>query len=83
MFLLLNNQILSKLPQTLNKFQNLSSKKSKLTAELKARQAIYNRIADNLQAIERKLEAIKLNKDALVKGVTITNVQGVDLNLVD
>ncbi len=82
-FNMLNDLEDSLLNETLNKFQNLSSKKSKLTAELKARQAIYNRIADNLQAIERKLEAIKLNKDALVKGVTITNVQGVDLNLVD
>ncbi len=73
----------SSLNEALNKFQNLSIKKTKLTAELKARQAIYNRIADNVQAIDKKLEAIKLNKDALVKGVTVTNVEGVELNLVD
>jgi len=73
----------SDLNESLVRFQTLSKKKNDLTAELKSRQAILSRIGANVDAIDKKFEAIELNKDAYIKGVTITNVEGVDLNLIN
>ncbi len=67
---------------SLNVFQNLSTKKNNLTSELKAREAIFARISQNLNALNSKLEAVKLNKDALLSGLKVVEVQGVDLNLI-
>ena len=72
----------SDLNQSLMKFQTLSKRKIDLTSELKSRQAILSRIGKNIDAISIKLDAVKLNKDAYIKGVTITEVDGVDLNLI-
>jgi len=67
---------------SLNVFQNLSTKKNNLTSELKAREAIFSRISQNINALNSKLEAVKLNKDALLSGLKVVEVQGVDLNLI-
>ncbi len=72
----------SNLNQALSKFQTLSKRKLDLTSELKSRQTVLSRIGQNIEAIETKLEAIKLNKDAYIKAVTITEVEGVDLHLI-
>jgi len=72
----------SNIDSSLNIFQNLSTKKNNLTSELKAREAIFARISQNINALNSKLEAVKLNKDALLSGLKVVEVQGVDLNLI-
>ncbi|MGC6434061.1 MAG: hypothetical protein ACON4M_07690 [Crocinitomicaceae bacterium] len=72
----------SKIDTSLNVFQNLSTKKNNLTSELKAREAIFARISQNINALNSKLEAVKLNKEPLLSGLQVIDVQGVDLNLI-
>ena len=67
---------------SLNVFQNLSNKKNNLTSELKAREAIFSRISQNINALNSKLEAVKLNKEPLLSGLKVIDVEGVDLNLI-
>jgi hypothetical protein len=67
---------------SLNIFQNLSTKKNNLTSELKAREAIFSRISQNINALNSKLEAVKLNKEPLLSGLKVIDVEGVDLNLI-
>ena len=67
---------------SLNMFQNLSTKKNNLTSELKAREAIFSRISQNITALNSKLEAVKLNKEPLLSGLKVIDVEGVDLNLI-
>ncbi|MBT5347097.1 hypothetical protein HOJ01_01890 [bacterium] len=66
---------------TLQDFKEVNLRKTALTNELKSRQIVFDRIANRNDIIESRLKGLISNKDALIKGVTFTEVEGSNLNL--
>ena len=66
---------------TLQDFKEVNLRKTALTNELKSRQIVFDRIANRNDIIESRLKGLISNKDALIKGVTFTQVEGSNLNL--
>jgi len=64
----------------LSDYKEANLRKTALTNELKSREIVFDRIANRNDIIESQYNAIILNKDALIKGVTITNVEGSNIN---
>lgn len=65
----------------LQDFKEVNLRKTALTNELKSRQIVFDRIANRNDIIESRLKGLRSNKDALIKGVTFTEVEGSNLNL--
>ena len=65
----------------LQEFKEVNLRKTALTNELKSRQIVFDRIANRNSIVESRLQALRANKDALIKGVTFTDVEGSNLNL--
>jgi len=65
----------------LQEFKEVNLRKTALTNELKSRQIVFDRIANRNSIVESRLQALRANKDALIKGVTFTEVEGSNLNL--
>jgi len=66
---------------TLQDFKEVNLRKTALTNELKSRQIVFDRIANRNDIIESRLKGLISNKDALIKGVSFTQVEGSNLNL--
>lgn len=65
----------------LQDFKDVNLRKTALTNELKSREIVFDRIANRDNIIQSRLDGILANKDALIKGVVITEVDGSNLNL--
>lgn len=69
------------LDSILQDFKEVNIRKTALTNELKSRQIVFDRIANRNDIIQSRLDGLISNKDALIKGVTFTQVEGSNLNL--
>jgi len=70
------------LPDLLDAFQEITTQKTIVKSELAARKAIAEKYATALPYIDKKIEALEVNRDPYVKGVKVVEFQQVDLDLV-
>lgn len=70
------------IPEKLKAFQEVAARRDIASSELKARQSIADRYAKALPAIETKIQATEINRDAFVKGVQVVDYKQVDLDLI-
>jgi len=65
----------------LNDFKEVNLRKTALTNELKSREIVFDRIANRNDIIQSQLDSLLANKEALIKGVTFSSIEGSKLNL--